>query len=50
MLDGYAFALLYSQLNLDWIFDTAGSRLSSVVFRAGQYFDFIIVNAKNAAT
>lgn len=50
MLDGYAFALLCSQLNLDWIFDTAGSRLSLVVFRAGQYFDFIIVNAKNAAT
>lgn len=41
--------LVYSHkaVLLSWMADTRVQRAASVFFRVGQYFDFIIVNAKN---
>lgn len=40
--------IFHRTLSLDWIFDTAGHRASSVYFRIYQCFDFIIMSAENS--
>ena len=44
---GCACLLLHKDLNLGWIFDTAGCRASSRFYRVHRFFDVLNVNVEN---